>query len=152
MKLRRNRGPTGLGFTVLPIFTLTIALGLVFVFAGRLSGEAVEAGVALENLVPLIVALVLFAVLSVIVLVYTSILHSRRMTGPIHRITSSLRSIAAGKRSVRVRVRQDDYLAEVVREINNTLDSLNAADDLPRKLQAEDRRQPVRCNLPELSR
>jgi len=113
-----------LGFTLVPMLCLGVSSILVAAFSSFLAEEAVRADVELTWLTPLFLSIVGFVLVSSGVTLFQALKHSHKIAGPTCRIINSLREISAGNRKLRIQLRKDDYLTEIVDEINLMLDSL----------------------------
>lgn len=66
------------------------------------------------------------SLLQIILIIVFGLFFSHRIAGPVHRIKKELREIAEGKLPVNheIRLRKNDFLLDIAREINNTLKSI----------------------------
>ncbi len=90
----------------------------------RLANEAATQDAELTSLGWLFLSLAVFVLVSSAITLYQGVKHSHRIAGPMYRIKDSLRQIAAGDRDHRIKIRDGDYLSEIVDEMNATLDAL----------------------------
>ncbi|TVQ24130.1 MAG: HAMP domain-containing protein [Spirochaetaceae bacterium] len=66
-------------------------------------------------------------VVLVVLLAIVGIRYARRFAGPIYRISTDIRHVLAGDRSVRINLRKTDELREFAQRINGLLDALERA-------------------------
>ncbi|MEZ5989401.1 MAG: hypothetical protein R3F30_09815 [Planctomycetota bacterium] len=113
-----------LGFTLVPMLALGCSSILVAAFCTFLAEEALLADVELTWLTPLFLSIVGYVLISSGVTLFQALKHSHKIAGPTCRIINSLREISAGNYDLRIKLRKDDYLTEIVDEINLMLDSV----------------------------
>jgi nitrogen fixation/metabolism regulation signal transduction histidine kinase len=118
------------GFTLVPLLCLGVSSLLVAAFSSFLAEEALRSEVELTWLTPLFLSIVAFVLVSSGVTLFQALKHSHKIAGPTCRIINSLREISGGNRKMRIQLRQDDYLTEIVDEINLMLDSMQEEFDL----------------------
>jgi methyl-accepting chemotaxis protein len=75
----------------------------------------------------IIPALLINNAVLVVLLAVVGIRYARRFAGPIYRISTDIRHVLAGDRSVRIKLRKDDELSEFAQRINGLLDALERA-------------------------
>ncbi|MCX8028832.1 MAG: hypothetical protein N2712_02435 [Brevinematales bacterium] len=67
------------------------------------------------------------SLLQVLLIIVFGLFFSHRIAGPVHRIKRELREIADGKLPIthEIRLRKNDFLLDIAKEINNTLKSIS---------------------------
>lgn len=70
---------------------------------------------------------VALSLLQIILIIVFGLFFSHRIAGPVHRIKKELKEIAEGKLPIthEIKLRKNDFLLDIAREINNTLKSIS---------------------------
>ena len=104
-----------------PLLVLAFASFLFAYFSRRLSNEALLIGAELPSLTWMLGSAGLFLLAATGFIGIQALRVSQRLAGPLHAIRRTLREFRGGKRDVRVRVRQDDYVQGIAEELNELL-------------------------------
>ena len=104
---------------------LAVTALLFAVLSMKLADEAMAAQIELPSLVPMLLTLVGFLVVSLGFLVYHALKLSHRIAGPMYRLQKSLDSAKAGDYTVRANLRERDFLVEIADSLNEFLSELD---------------------------
>lgn len=109
-----------------PAVSLIVVSVLLCMFAFRLTAEAMEAGVDLPSIFPLLITTGGFLLVSLGFLLFNALKISHRIVGPLFRIRVTLDAVRQGQLDARARIRSNDYLLEFADSINEFLDWVEA--------------------------
>lgn len=90
-------------------------------FSMHLLDEALVAQVELPSLIPVLVTVVAFLVVSFGYMVFNALKFSHRIAGPMYRLQKTLETATEGDYSVRAKLRTNDFLVEVADSLNEFL-------------------------------
>lgn len=107
-----------------PTASLAVAAMIVAVFSRRLAGEAAVAQAELPSLLPLLLSLLGFTLLSVAIVLHQAVRFSHRIAGPSYNLLRSFERVRNGDLAFRVRLRDGDHLTELADGFNDMLDWL----------------------------
>ncbi len=119
------QGDLILKISLFPTLALAATTILLAVFCQKLTDEALLADIELPSLVPLLITVMGFVLVSVMFLLYNALKISHRIAGPIYRICKCIQRIRSGDASFEITLREGDHLEEVRDELNQLLDWLN---------------------------
>jgi hypothetical protein len=114
------------GVSVIPTLALTAMMILVAGYCRRLMAEAEQAEIVLPSLMPLLACVLVFAVVMGLVVLVRALRFSHRIAGPAYRMMRTLERVEQGDVSVRVGLRDGDYLVELADALNRHLDWLES--------------------------
>jgi hypothetical protein len=101
---------------------IAVTAALLVWFSDRVAGQALEAGVALPGLTPLLVTVLAFMGCAIAYLVWHAFRLSHQVYGPMLRIQRTLQEFREGDRDQRLRFRDGDFLRETAGHLNDFLD------------------------------
>ena len=119
------QGDLILKISLFPTLALAATTILLAVFCQKLTDEALLADIELPSLVPLLITVMGFVLVSVMFLLYNALKISHRIAGPIYRICKCIQRIRSGDVGFEITLRDGDHLEEVRDELNQLLDWLN---------------------------
>ncbi len=108
-----------------PAVALAVSALLFGLFSTSLLDEAFIAKVELPSLVPVLVTMIGFLIVSLGFLVFQALKLSHRIAGPMYRLQKTLEAAKAGDYTVRANLREHDYLVQVADSLNEFLDVLD---------------------------
>ncbi len=103
------------------IAAVGVSMGTVFMFALRLMLESLNSDVQLPSMVPLFVSVSAMVVLTTFFALYFTLRLSNRIAGPAYRVNRVIESAMQGDLSVRITLRDGDFLTEVADDLNRLL-------------------------------
>ena len=119
------QGDLILKISLFPTLALAATTILLAVFCQKLTDEALLADIELPSLVPLLITVMGFVLVSVMFLLYNALKISHRIAGPIYRICKCIQRIRGGDIGFEITLRDGDHLEEVRDELNQLLTWLN---------------------------
>ena len=119
------QGDLILKISLFPTLALAATTILLAVFCQKLTDEALLADIELPSLVPLLITVMGFVLVSVMFLLYNALKISHRIAGPIYRLCKCIQRIRGGDINFEITLRDGDHLEEVRDELNQLLNWLN---------------------------
>ena len=110
--------------TLLPLVGVIAMALTVALLCDRVVAEAAACDVQLPNLSLLLISVVCMTCSMACSTLYVAFRFSHRVAGPSYRLIESMKQIATGDLSFRVRLRNGDFLKEVADQMNVMLDAL----------------------------
>jgi len=104
-----------------PVVVLALTSFMFAFFSRRLTHEALAAGAQLPSLGWMIGSAALFLLAATGLIGIQALRVSQRIVGPMFSIRRTFREFLDGDRTKRVQLRREDYLAELVEELNELL-------------------------------
>lgn len=108
---------------------IAVTTTLLLWFTEKVATQAVETGVALPGLTSMLATVLAFIGCSIAYLVWHVVKLSHRVVGPMRRIQHTLERFRSGDPSVRIQVREGDFLHETAGHVNTFLDWVEARTD-----------------------
>lgn len=106
-----------------PIVACLAATAVLLAWFGeRIATQAMDTGVALPGLTPLLVTVIAFMATSATYMVWHFVKMSNRVVGPMYRIQRTLDAVRNGDTAQRVKLRDGDFLLDTADHINLLLD------------------------------
>ncbi len=110
---------------LVPGVGLALTITAVALLSRQLLVNSLHEDVTLEQIYPLLAAVVGFLVVCCSVVAIQGLRLTHRVAGPAYRIRTSLERIRAGDVAFRLTLRRGDCLRDVAEEVNRLLDWLN---------------------------
>lgn len=120
-----------------------VGVSVLGVLASNLGQEAALAGVELPSLSVVMTAAFAFVILTAVFIVVVAVRFSHRVAGPIFAIRKTLRASLDGDRDARVRLRSNDFLVDLVDDLNALLEQRAAAEPEPAASHPEESDEPA---------
>ena len=110
---------------ILPALVLSASILGIAWFCRHVIEEAERIDMDLPSLLPLLLAVLGFTLVSCFFVVAQAIRMANRIAGPTLRITTAMQRVRLGDIGFRVYLRRGSYLSEIALEFNKVLDWLN---------------------------